>query len=961
MLMNTVRSFYSLFRVIIVALVVSATTVALVFPKSTWAAVDNTKICNPGNTCVIGEFLYDDSYDPLTTATCVLNSRYPNGTAFLTSQSAPVSSEGDAWYSYQFTTPATIGTYRTEIRCTTVEGDIMALDKSFQVKAESSSAPSADDVAAATWSYSNRTLSSFGSLIADIWNSATRTLTGAGLSSGSIATKSDVESVSTKVDGVSTKVDGLNTSVTDLRRDSVTTIEKFVNGPIIEYLLENGDDDDSPFELQVKIEQTQAYANQLTSYTQYLKSKVSLVDKKWSNYKIEQILSTISGLESVLGDKNAKNNSSIIGSALWVNNQWGWDESNSIVSQSESIKLSLAKFSNNLEYNGKSTVVYADLKKINSQIDKLQKTVGGIKSESLGNNLYSKINETAALAKALDSVQKDMSTLFLTWNPNSKNLEKTVDLLSKEILSLSVLPKSSTALTPVVTSFDKDRGLRNKVLGLIGIIKANRQYLIEKPSDGFVSTWMELGSIVFKTIITNPSGTVDQTVPLRYDLPPEIKREDILEVDEGLEIKFDSEKNNYYISGLFELSPNESKTLSVVADDKVFEISEDEIETLKKQAEQLSLPLEGTSYYAQGVTLKSDIDVSLDKILRLKDNATLPEDKIRVYREAQTELEAVKGKIEKLKDLVTTAGSVGTMFGFVGGAQTLAVWGMIIIMVAGFVFLALYMRQIRLHDAASLQKGQVASMNVGQDSIDSAQKKKKEEIEEDKKSTFNLDDDEKPKKRFSRSIRAGVIIIGSFGIMGGLVAGISMFTNNSNSAKEVVEEQEDTSEKVLGTTEEVKEEKGEDITIFVPEDAAVTIHKEPSFISKTLVSLNSSQKAQKVDEDENWVKVSFEYYGEEISGWVDSDFLEAFEEDETEDLTQKKSKKQEVEAGEVVVDPELIGFLRVRDVAKNGKIIYEAKAGEEFSYVDEEDGWIQVELSDGTLGWLSAEYVTVNP
>jgi uncharacterized protein YgiM (DUF1202 family) len=190
-----------------------------------------------------------------------------------------------------------------------------------------------------------------------------------------------------------------------------------------------------------------------------------------------------------------------------------------------------------------------------------------------------------------------------------------------------------------------------------------------------------------------------------------------------------------------------------------------------------------------------------------------------------------------------------------------------------------------------------------------------------------------------------------------------MFTNNSNPTKEVVEKQEDTGEKVLGTTEEVKEEKGEDVTIFVPDDAEVTVHTGPSFISKTLVSLNSSQKAQKLDEDENWVKVSFDYYGEKISGWVDSDFLEAFAEDEIEDLTQKKPTEEEEaeEAGQVVVDPELIGFLRVRDVAKNGKIIYEAKAGEEFSYVDEKDGWIQVELSDGTLGWLSAEYTTVNP
>ncbi len=103
-------------------------------------------------------------------------------------------------------------------------------------------------------------------------------------------------------------------------------------------------------------------------------------------------------------------------------------------------------------------------------------------------------------------------------------------------------------------------------------------------------------------------------------------------------------------------------------------------------------PIKNTSYFAQGSTIKADIEVNLDKVELLQKNTQTPEAKIRSYREAVIELNAAKAKLDDLKVLVASAGSVGTVFGFVGGVQTLAVWGLIIILLAGFVFLALYMK-----------------------------------------------------------------------------------------------------------------------------------------------------------------------------------------------------------------------------------------------------------------------------
>ena len=109
------------------------TTAALAFPGNTWAAVGNNQICAPSTSCTIGEFVYDDSYAPLNSAVCTITSRYPDGTLFLNSQSLTYASEDDGWYSHSFTAPSTTGLYRTTIRCT-VDGNQMAIDKSFEVK-----------------------------------------------------------------------------------------------------------------------------------------------------------------------------------------------------------------------------------------------------------------------------------------------------------------------------------------------------------------------------------------------------------------------------------------------------------------------------------------------------------------------------------------------------------------------------------------------------------------------------------------------------------------------------------------------------------------------------------------------------------------------------------------------------------------------------------------------------------
>jgi|SRR6185369_2528556 len=49
------------------------------------------------------------------------------------------------------------------------------------------------------------------------------------------------------------------------------------------------------------------------------------------------------------------------------------------------------------------------------------------------------------------------------------------------------------------------------------------------------------------------------------------------------------------------------------------------------------------------------------------------------------------------------------------------------------------------------------------------------------------------------------------------------------------------------------------------------------------------------------------------------------------------------------------GFLRVRETVGGGEIA-RVTPGEIYQYVDEQDGWLQIKLKDGQLGWISNQY-----
>lgn len=594
-----------------IAIALSIFVAALGFPKNLMAAAGGPQICNPSANCVVGEFVYDDSYLPVLDATCTITSRYPDNSSYLALEPMIVSDEDDGWYSYSFTAPATTGLYRTQV-CCNVGGDDMCLDKSFEVKTESSVSSSA--IASAVWGYSGRTLTSFGSLATDVWSVSTRTLS----SFGNLV--SDVWNNTTRTLSGTSDVSTVNVTVNQIQE----SLEAIINKPIIENVLE----EEADLDLESRLKETRAIANQVYINGQYLTTEAGGLLASFSAVTAEDIIGKLGEVEEILGVKEDTDTKNFIyGGVNWFGSFWGWQETSvmkdtlsQISGITSGIKMSVSK-------SGKSPNTKNDLARLVKTLLSLERQVGKLSDTQDNKTLYGNIKRIEVLAQSFDSKESEIDGVLAQWKNKEVDLagiQSKVKSLLPEVTALSQIPKTRNVLgiSNIVVSDSKT--LKNTLLGLQGLIKTNRVLLARGIGKTSSNTWLEEGSIVFKTLATNPSSLISQGVEIKYYLPQEIREEDIISADEGLEVKYDSEKDQYYVSGNYTLAPGQTKVISVRTQD-IWVISESEVESLKAQAGELNKPLEKTAFFAQGITLKSDIIASLDKIAALQEGAITPE------------------------------------------------------------------------------------------------------------------------------------------------------------------------------------------------------------------------------------------------------------------------------------------------------------------------------------------------
>ncbi len=646
---------------------------ASVFLSPNISLASDPQKCTQSETCKIGEFLYNNDYSVNTGATCTITSRDPSGALHLNSVTL---SQSNGYYSTT-TTPTTLGTYPTQICCTTGT-EYMCLDKTFEVVTASttSSGSTSTLTAADVWNYSDRSLTSFGSLVSDIWNHSARSLTQAiTVDSSTLATKKDLEEIN------------------KINKENRIYLEKLVNKPIIQNFI---DDKNSP-DLTTKIKETENVLNNLFATAQNLKTRSQNLATEWNTLSSTQIISELTFLQKIITDPDPKNSTTLISHTNWLKNSWTNEIFLELSAQTESASSLLIDIIKNSKTYPISDL-YTNYQNFLSKTIDVDLLTGNSLSEADSHSAFGFLKKTSSNLSELDKTSKVLSDLLPKVQNKTDNIEGEIYQITQKILAQNQLSNYQEILNPSKAINQKNISseslLRNKIYGLQTLININRQLLAGNSASTLKFMWLEEGSIVFRSVAYNPSKSVSQSVNVKFFLPSELKKEQILASDPELKIDYDATENALYATADISLMPQESTTLTVEAED-IWQYNQLELDILKKQASDLTDSLKGTPLYTQASSTKSDIIASLDKVSLRQKEAISPENRIKTYRESALEIIAITDKINSLKLLTAQASSPRLVFGNIGSGQSIAIGGIVLIGLAGFAFLSYYLKNIR--------------------------------------------------------------------------------------------------------------------------------------------------------------------------------------------------------------------------------------------------------------------------
>lgn len=167
---------------------------------------------------------------------------------------------------------------------------------------------------------------------------------------------------------------------------------------------------------------------------------------------------------------------------------------------------------------------------------------------------------------------------------------------------------------------------------------------------------VEREPMTLRVVTVNPSAEKSKTVPIRIDLPQEIRPGDIVDAGD-LQVEFDTERSQYFVfKDEVELAPKQTRVFQVVVKDVWF-IPETELESLKAHASLVLKRLERSEYAEAGKQLANSILSRLDGILTLQaDESVSRKARIGDYRRNLESLKSIKEDLARMEKLLSFTG-----------------------------------------------------------------------------------------------------------------------------------------------------------------------------------------------------------------------------------------------------------------------------------------------------------------
>lgn len=709
--------------------------------------------CPIGSPCTIGEFVYSDTAVAITNATCQFTSFTPSGTSFV--NAASLTGTADGWYAYLFTPDqdTAIGTYPTQLCCQTSENDL-CIDKTFEVAAAPNPGLSTADVsnavwnatisgsttpgsfgekvdtlqnnslsAADIWSYSSRTLSNFGTLLTDVvsgvWSNPDRTTTDPQLSpqeiweysDRSITNQTQTTDIATTVwnyqsrsltsfgNLVSSIWSADNRTATDpngATAASIAVLEREIKAAqaLIGQLAagqttSNPSTTDTPDYaalLETKLATSKEFLSEISNGLEIISTRLGLLAIKWDQLSDTDRIQELEQILTLLGTTDPNTTDTLIGQINWFATHWPKNSTTTLYQDLLGLRTDINDFITAIQISPDDTTQTTIINQLFAAATSLKTDIGDISQTETSGSLYGQYKSNRLLAESLANQLRILANTLADWDRLSlADRDSAVAGLSQEVGLLNRF----TALKPLLSP---PSSTPTYLYNLKAVLTAN-QAALATTGEPVVFNWIGANATTYHTFIYNPSKTTAQTAAISYFLPTELTTENLSQTPPELTASFDANQNAIAVTGSPSLDPETHRLLTITSTD-IWTINSADIDAARLQAKTLTASLEKSTVYPQAAAIKQNIDSALDTILLLQQQTRSPEAKIQAYRQIQTLRSSVEQGLQQLQNLANSSETTTSLMGFVGGVQAVAVWGMIVIVIAGFIFLSLYMRAL---------------------------------------------------------------------------------------------------------------------------------------------------------------------------------------------------------------------------------------------------------------------------
>ncbi len=606
--------------------------------------------------------------------------------------------------------------------------------------------------------------------------------------------------------------------------------------------------------VQTTVNSIVAKVDALAGTVEVVDGNIDTILTKWGSYSLSQVIEEITEVSTKIGETGdiCAGGETIYSGIDCIQNNPVTVDNSQVLAAIAGIGTTVANIQSELNYNGKSTTAYSDIQSLSNSMGILATAIGSNNDNTTTNTLFGKVNKIQATVETLETTGSQATTIIDHWGSyTAEDIYNKVKDLSSQISEINTVSNVNSILSVGQSNAIDLQALKNQVLAIKTLTSINKELLEKTTNKPIVKTWLEEGSIIFKTMIINPANN-RQTVAVDYYLPKEADKKNIINLDPGLDVTYDSQQAAYKVTGEYDLEANETKIVSIEVED-VWKISDSEINSLKSQTEDLMTALNNTSYYAQGVTLKSDILVQLENIKRTQGEAITPDSKIETYRNNIQILGATKNEIEDLKGLVTAASGNGSLMGFVGGAQTLSLWGVITVLIVGIVFLTVYFKVML--KKINHEEVLVNTKHQGMAKI--------------KNINFKM-------PKINKHVGLAIVFLVTFGTISKIT---SSGLNKSQPQKQIETQIQPTESTTQPTSiptsfEEKKDEKvlgetSERIKIKVPEGStSIKIREYPNGEAPIINRIWAARTVDKYSENGEWIEIETEINNQNIRGWI---------------------------------------------------------------------------------------------